>query len=366
MPTNRENQKTLDIVKKSTFIDCCVLSEDYFGFLGVEESPDDDLWEKTPPLNLFLYVYEGMKSEGTWYRTRWKDGGWAFPKLAHTKPNECLIADSNGHVFYHGTGKNKVLEGRISIEGEEWDVANIKNIHGTVYAVDGGRTVLRRDGSKRWTNFAEKLNDETTDKMAQARKKGGYLNTGFNCIDGFKADDDLYAAGDASDVWRFDKKLNLWIPIDLGRYKREIKCICCAEDGKVYMGTQGGTIIIGRNDSWTEITPEFADKEPVWDVVWFKDRLYVATTRRLYQLADGEVTPVRYNTADDLIPRDAANLYANVGWLMSVGNYSASIYNGEQWKVLYGKSEVDDTTAKALATGMLKQALDNMEKLEDL
>lgn len=363
---DKEQQEIIARLNKSTFIDCCILSEDYFGFLGVEESPEDDLWEKTPPLNLFLYVYEGMENEGVWYRTRWKDGGWSFPKLVHTKLNECLITDSNGHVFYHGTGKNKVLEGRITIDGEEWDIANIKNIHGTVYAVNRGRSVLRRDGPKKWINFAEKLNDETTDKMVKARKKGGYLNTGFRCIDGFKADDDLYAAGDASDVWRFDKKLDLWTPIDLGRYKREIKCICCAEDGKVYMGTQGGTLIIGRNDSWMEIVPKFAGVEQVWDVVWFKGRLYIATARRLYELADEEVIPVRYNAEDGLVPSDAANLYANAGWLMSVGNYSVAIYNGEQWKVLYGKSEVDDATAKALATGMFKQALDNIEKLEDL
>lgn len=365
---NEITKTVLENLPKQTFIDCCVLSHDYFGILGVTED-DRDLWESTPPVTLSTMIFEGMNDIGNWGYSEFESDQWTFPMVAHTKDNECIWVDRRGNVFYLGLGSNKQAENAIEIDGRMTTYSNIeglKNIHGTIYVVGNFRTVIRREGINQWVRVSDdSMEYDALQHYREGEKTGNRFKSGFECIDGFAADDYLYAAGNGSDVWRYEKKLGHWLPVDIGQSNIYFKTICCAGDGLVYIGGWHRTLVCGLKDQWQFInTDHLLDYEDIYDLAWFNNCLYAATQRRLYQLKEERLVPVDYGLPNGLMPSGAGHLYTNAGWLMSVGNYSAAIYNGEQWKILYGVSETDNETARLLAGYIVGQAIETLHDIE--
>ncbi len=191
-----------------------------------------------------------------------------------------IVVDSNGAVLSQ-TGETS-HDTNFQIEESIPTIPNVmvlsvKNIDGKVYMAGTLRTVFRREGPNKWTClFGNDL------KVRDEEDKQG-RDFGFEDIDGFAADD-IYACGGDGDLWHYDGKN--WQEIDCPTNK-SLYAICCAGDGKVYVGGHSGILMEGRGDKWKVLL----DKVPwIKRMEWFKDRLYLATKRGLYIYHNGQLT----------------------------------------------------------------------------
>lgn len=329
--------QTASILSKSAIQSCCVSTPEVFLVICSERGYENLFDGSTPPCAIIAYMPNNP--DGKWGAITFPKNSMVWPAIEPISERSAIIVSGNQAVYYLGGG------GESHQRGYEEDLDfiihsslnRLKNIHGTIYLVGNRRGVYRRDGVDQWTNISGEMEEEAMERGRIARKKGGSYDTGFECIDGFKADDELYAAGENSDVWRFDKAADRWLPVDIGVLDFHVSAVCCADDGHVYLTGQGGRLLKGRNDQWQEIKIDPPLKAQTYDLAWYKDKLYIATQYQLYEYDGKSVKPVTYNTEDGMMPRDAGSLSANAGWLMSTGENSIAIYDGEQWKVLYGK-----------------------------
>jgi hypothetical protein len=157
-------------------------------------------------------------------------------------------------------------------------IMQLRNIAGKAYVAAAWRTVYRREGPNNWTCLCGNDQEEI-----EAFKKTN-RDYGFNDIGGF-AEDDIYACGGDGDVMHYNGKSwrQLYCPTN-----EELHAICCAPDGKVYIGSDQGSVVVGRGDQW-EILKSKAPK-PIYDMTWFKDRLYIACpTYGIYELYEGTI-----------------------------------------------------------------------------
>ena len=307
----------------ATLLGGAILSKDWLAVIMVIES-GGDIWRETPPARVFLIPYGETNKNENWKRSSWDADRCVFPMITHEREDVALSVDSVGGVWHRDMRTSSKGEKGIQINGERAVFENfsgLKNIHGTVYVVGTFRNVMRREGEDRWSVFAsDAMVGEAHERYREAAKKDKIYNTGFNCIDGFSANKDLYAAGDSSDVWRYDGKG--WIPVNIGIFNEKIISICCAEDGFVYMGTQRtGKFIRGKGDRWEEIKMPF-ENDDITSIASFKNKVYFSTPSRLYLYDDNEVKTVQYNTATNEVPMNAGFLDASDKWLLSVGNSS--------------------------------------------
>jgi len=87
------------------------------------------------------------------------------------------------------------------------------------------------------------------------------------------------------------------------------------------------------------------------DAAWYRGRLYLCTSSRLYELKYGEIKETEFPA--DNTPSSFGYLYANAGLPMSAGPYSIAIYDGTNWNMIHGKSSFSDEDA-ALSQKMIE------------
>ena len=283
-----------------------------------------------------------------------------------------LVIGERGEVWYHGLGENKLFEDPIP-EDIIRGVYAIKNIHGTIYITGTHRAVVRRDGINKWTLISKEIKDLSQKTYDLAEKKGGSFHPGFRCIDGFEAHKELYAAGGKGDVWYFNGKE--WTGVDIPLAQMHISSICCAADGYVYIAGRFGALLRGRGDSWEIINHQQTEAD-FRDIVDYNGTVYVCTEGELYTVekntnekdnkqADKQHTLKTVDFGAIGKPFSFSALYANHGLLMASGSFSACIFNGKDWKLLYGSAKADEIIEFSLQTQATEKLEEAMEKLEN-
>jgi hypothetical protein len=157
-------------------------------------------------------------------------------------------------------------------------IMQLRNIAGKAYVAASWRTVFRREGPNKWTCLRGN-NQEEIEELKKTNR-----DYGFNDIGGF-AEDDIYACGGDGDVMHFDGKSwrQLYCPTN-----EELLSICCAPDGKVYIGGQRGSLVVGRGDQWEVLKSKAPDE--INDLAWFKGRLYMTCrTYGINELYEGQI-----------------------------------------------------------------------------
>ena len=357
--TDSDLQKKMkQSMEETIFVDCAVLNHDYFAVIAeIDMGEDYDPWKKLPTSRIFTYVEEKIPENSFWGGHKFGENTFKWPKIAHTNPNEMIVVGERGEVWYHGLGDNKQFEESIS-ESLIMGISDIKNIHGTIYIVGVHRAVVRREGIDQWVHISKPIEQESLEIYRAAKKKGKEFDSGFNCIDGFSADKNLYAGGGQGDVWRYDGRT--WHSVDIPLPKMHINSLCCASDGYVYIAGRFGTLLKGREDEW-HILKQEQTKADFKDIVDYQGTLYVCTERRLFTINDQGIQRVDFGDIPE--PFSFRSLYVNHGKLMSAGSYNACIYDGQRWQSLYGSQKVDEI----MDLNILKQVGDSLENtLDDL
>ena len=151
------------------------------------------------------------------------------------------------------------------------------------------------------------------------------LPDSFNAqaIHGFDASD-IYAVGRKGELWQYDGKK--WINRELPT-NRNLTAVHYAGDGMVYVAGHEGTLIRGREQTWSMIDQESAP-EDVWDLEWFEGELYVSTLEALYRLKGETLEPVDFG---DDPPKSTYQLSAAKGVLWSNGEFDVMSFDGTRW-----------------------------------
>ncbi|KQX27884.1 hypothetical protein ASD05_28095 [Variovorax sp. Root434] len=191
-------------------------------------------------------------------------------------------------------------------------IRNAREIGGHVHACGSKRQVFRRVGDRQWV-------DMSAPPAAQTEVFG------FEALDGY-AENEIYAAGWGGEIWRYDG--SAWT--QCGSPTNVIlTAVCCAGDGTVYVGGQGGVLVSGRGDVWASVAWEDEVTADLWDLCWFRDRLYVATMSQLYTLDADRLVPVDYGGMGRVT---CYSLSVAQGVLWSVGKADVASFDGTTWQ----------------------------------
>ena len=229
-----------------------------------------------------------------------------------------LILGSMGEIWAVGGGPS-LEEPRIVIDdidpqrrGPMSEIRCIAN--GYAYAVGTNRQIYRRDAPGIWTCI-----DQTAQIPGQDP-----INIGFKSIDGF-SDHELYAVGWGGEIWQYDG--TTWIqhasPTNLALQK-----IRCAEDGHAYICGQQGILLRGRGTSWQAIDHN-ATTEDLWGLESYGGRIFVSSTRFVYELRNGSLVPVDFGTD---VPATCYHLSAADGIMWSIGAKDVREFDGQAWQ----------------------------------
>lgn len=234
------------------------------------------------------------------------DRNWNAHAIAIAKkPAERLVVVSeNGEVFTYAAGKSTTEQ--ISPVPTAIRSANI--IDGYVYACGMKHEVYKRSGDDNWTMIPKPI-DQT--------------QTNFEAIGGF-GDSEIYAAGWNGEVWLWNG--TSWAVV-ASLTDRILTGIYITDKGEVIICGQEGVMIRGRNQQWSLIDlGEF--NEDIWDVTWYKDKLYFSTMTNLYCLSANGAEAVHFS-ADK--PNTFYHLSQAEGVLWSIGSSDVFCFNGDQW-----------------------------------
>jgi hypothetical protein len=208
--------------------------------------------------------------------------------------NTFVVVDVKGQVITQtGITSNTGFSGeeRIPLIRQVY-VMSVREIGGAAFIAGTLRTVFRREGPNRWTCLSGNDLAVRDEEEKQGR------DFGFNDIGGFSLED-IYACGDDGDLCYYNGKQ--WETLD-SPTNEKLTALCCAPNGKVYIGGGDGLLIEGRGDEWQIIgrrdtrgfTTDGSQEQAgmgatIKDMAWYKDRLYMATDQGVYEYADGRI-----------------------------------------------------------------------------
>lgn len=236
---------------------------------------------------------------GTFYpKTKGVWGYDGFKKVYRVKscviPNgPAIVVDFNGQALSQ-TGEEKEetvfeFEKRLPLI-RQIRVMQVREIDGKAYMAGSLRTVFRREGPNKWTCLSG--NDLSVRDEGDRQKR----DLGFDDIDGFSAND-IYACGGEGDLFHYDGKQ--WHEID-SPTNVDLLSICCAGNGKVYVGGMKGMLLEGRGDEW-EVVGKCGSS---WlkSMAWYKDKLYIAADTGPYEYHNGKIQSVPGLSGLSIVP----------------------------------------------------------------
>jgi len=313
-------------------INCCILRNDIYSVVSEKDYGEKyDPWEEWPPTHLTaFYKYKIVEKRDPWACIKFGKNNFKWSKIVHLDSETILLVDNEKGVHTVNVMTGESISEKEIPRSILRTVENLKNIHGTIYAVGIGRGVARRDGKDKWRLISQEIQGKMIENI-------DILSLGFDAIDGFEAQKDLYAGGGHSDMWHYDGEH--WRVIDLPVLRIRIRAIVCAGDGNVYAVGRFGKIVVGRADKWSVVEQDLTTSD-FTDAVWYNDRLYVCDSTILYTLKDDVFEEV--TDFGERLPFTFGSLYVNDGLLMSAGDSSIAVYDGKRWNVIYGYVKKED------------------------
>jgi len=307
------------------------------------------------------------KTERVWGASSY--GGIIHLKGVVLSDGSYIVVSRSGDVIAQ---KNKVDDSVKPTFNFEYSIPILKNcpimrirhIAGKAYIAANWRTVFRRDGIDNWAVLHG--NDPSQVEIQQKQNR----ELGFNDIGGF-SENDIYACGGQGDLWHFNGKK--WSELDLPT-NIEFKSLCCAPNGKIYIGCENGTLIEGINEQWNILETKAANID-ITDMTWYKDKLYLACgmyglyvfdmdvikpapglsslgsiATRESNLTDGNKNALKAAGGDEgtielvdvvnvdsniLAPASLHTLSTDGDILLAAGTDKVASFDGEKWKILY-------------------------------
>lgn len=193
---------------------------------------------------------------------------WAPIAVASIKPVEkkrVVIAVGTNGRFYEMWPATADQQTGV-LPGSRFIATNLAVVNETIYAVGMGRAIARWDGPMTWTRLDPEI----------AKEGDGAI--GFNDLVGFTSDE-IYTVGWGGEIFKTDGKD--WQKIK-SPVSRPLRAACIGADQKVYAVGYDGTMVCGRDTSWSVVKTGLSDT--LLDVVAFKNEILVATAFNVFIL----------------------------------------------------------------------------------
>lgn len=187
-------------------------------------------------------------------------------------------------------------------------------ISGVPYVVGMARQVYKR-GKSAWQIISESIMTKKSPK------------SGFNSIDG-TGPDDLIAVGMQGEIWRYDGKA--WTQVE-SPTNVSLNRVRCADKKRAYACGQAGMVLqIERGTVKPAAEP--IKGQNFYGLAIFKEKVYVATMKALYVLADGALDEVDPRLGDGFT---TGYLETDGETLWSVGaHHIAKTTDGKKWSLV--------------------------------
>jgi hypothetical protein len=312
--------------KNGELQDCAAFDMKYIAFIlkDVPQTREDDEKELSDfPTRLIAYVPEKSKF-GEFASVRWDYGiEQAFVSGTHHYP---IVVDQ-----YFEINEIKSKTNWYDIPNNERGslAKGITNIDGEVYAYGMVRSVFRRTGVKTWENITteEKYPNLYADvNKSKSTFVGDFV--GFSALDGFNAND-IYAGGNQGDFWHYNGKE--WRRIDLPT-NADISTITCSKDGRVYVGSRIGNVVIGRENSWEVIKGRTYE---MTHSCWFDGKVYFSSQDGRIYTYDETKKDLVEATFKTSYPKHMHHLIRGIAscdeCLVAYASVQAYAYDGEVW-----------------------------------
>jgi hypothetical protein len=303
---------------KGWFItDCSVRSREILYVVARQNVSVEEaslMWDHDIPSRFYvLYLYKDRSKTFGWREFE----GLNKPMVGVAEkpiPRGFIVArNHDGQVFAVGGGAEMAEE--FIAPGQGPMTERIKCINGYAYSVGGYREIYKRTDIDKWERFAD-----------LPRSGDDVFAVGFNDMDAF-SETDMYAVGGHGDVWHFDGKkwMQMGFPSNV-----TLGTVTCAGDGKVYISGEGGSLWRGRESTWEPIYK--GGSSILWnDVIWFEDKLWLASDYQLRIWNGKELTKVM--DGDKPVPI-YGHMDARDGLLMVASPDVVMAYDGKEWRIL--------------------------------
>lgn len=103
---------------------------------------------------------------------------------------------------------------------------------------------------------------------------------GFKAVHGLD-ESDFYAVGLAGEIWRCHN--GTWKQIE-SPTNVMLNAVHVLPDGRVFAAGKNDVLIMGGTDAWSQVHTDI--DEQIWDIQYFADQVYMATSDTLYRLGD--------------------------------------------------------------------------------
>jgi len=310
--------------------DCAVRSSSFVYLVARENIPEEQIsgtWDHDITTR-FLVLYLNKSPEKSLGLQGFDGFGHPRCGVAHNPLSQGIITARNhdGDAWAMGSGKNGPMEHIAPGKGPM--TMKVKCINGYAYSVGSGRSIYKRTNVDYWV----KLDNGFPENILKVED---ILSEGFYDLDGF-SESDMYAVGGDGDIWHFDG--TLWMQEGFPS-NMELNTVTCASDGYVYVSGQGGTLWRGRNSTWEKL---YSGRYTIpWnDVLWFEDKLWLASDYML-RIWDGKkLVPVTDDEGDEL--PFSGHMDACDGLLVIADTESVMAYQNGKWRTLVAPYENDE------------------------
>ena len=269
----------------------------FYNFLLFAKSADELMEDDMENSSFFVF------GQPDWMKYDF-DAPWLAVGLATVKKGNAdrIVVAVSGDGDYWEIKPASMDEQDGTIKQHSFSLSSLSVVDHTIYACGMGRSVLRRKSLGKWTEIGPGPNGDAEDAII-----------GFEDIAGFSKND-MYAIGWGGEIWqRKDKK---WRQLD-SPTTEHLNALCCAEDDKVYIAGDNGTLIVGRDDEWELIDSDY--DSTFQDVACYRGVIYVCTDFEILKLDKSELVAEQdFEDTDDL-PNTCLHLLTGEDGIFSMG-----------------------------------------------
>jgi len=298
--------------------DCAVRSSGIVYLVARQNIPHEQassMWDHDI-LTRLIALYPDEKIAGS---IGWQDlDGFNNPRggVSRKPLSQGLVVARNndGDVWAMGGGREgdmeKIDPGKVPM------TTRVKCISDYAYSVGGGRAIYKRIDLNHWLKLDNGFPQEEATRYQ-----------GFEDMDGF-SESDMYAVGGHGDIWHYDGKV--WMQEGFPS-NMQLNTVTCAGDGYVYVSGMGGTLWRGRNSTWEHLY-DSSYTIPWNDVLWFEDKLWLASDYMLRIWNGKELLPVTDDKGQEL--HYSGHMDAYDGLLVVAGTSRVMAYQNGEWRAL--------------------------------
>jgi len=303
--------------------DCAVRTSSIIYLIARKDIPHEQassMWDHDIPTRFIVtFLHRNQDKSMSWQEIDGFNGSLCGVARKPFSQGLAIARNNDGEVWPLGSGHEGPMEqidpGNVPL------TARVKCINDYAYSVGGGRSIYKRANLNHWVKLDNGFPQEEATRYQ-----------GFEDMDGF-SETDMYAVGGHGDIWHYDG--TTWIQEGFPS-NMQLNTVTCAGDGYVYVSGMGGTLWRGRNSTWEHLY-DGSYTIPWNDVLWFEDKLWLASDYMLRIWNGKELVPVTDDKGQEL--PFSGHMDAYDGLLVIADTDTVMAYQNGQWRALVAPYE---------------------------